>query len=143
MAGREAGKPRRERQKHEAILEALADERVVDEESFQRAVRARERRNREDEEAEKRRQASPEGEGTSPAPPKRWAQDDGREYPISTERAEAISRWVRDAPPVGETSGSKKKKKGKGRKPTFRASASGLGLGLDALSVREEEEVDD
>jgi hypothetical protein len=133
---------RRERQKHEAILEALADERVVDEESFQRAVRARERRNREDEEAEKRRQASPEGEGTSPAPPKRWAQDDGREYPISTERAEAISRWVRDAPPVGETSGSKKKKKGKGRKPTFRASASGLGLGLDALSVREEE-VDD
>ncbi|EMD69661.1 hypothetical protein GGP41_001197 [Bipolaris sorokiniana] len=47
---------RRERQKHEAILEALADERVVDEESFQRAVRARERRNREDEELEAKRQ---------------------------------------------------------------------------------------
>ncbi len=40
------------RQKHEAILEALADDRVVDEETFQRAVRAREKRFREDERAE-------------------------------------------------------------------------------------------
>ncbi|KAF1838143.1 hypothetical protein BDW02DRAFT_565413 [Decorospora gaudefroyi] len=135
-AGGETETQRRERQKHEAILEALADERVVDEESFQRAVRARERRNREDEEMEKRRaqqqQAADGGDrdGSAdtdgnhlplPQPPKRWAQDDGREYPISTERAEAISRWVRDAPPVGESVGAgmgarKKRAKGKGRK---------------------------
>jgi hypothetical protein len=136
---------RRERQKHEAILEALADERVVDEESFQRAVRARERRNREDEEAEKRRQESPEGSEQPPSPPKRWAQDDGREYPISTERAEAISRWVRDAPPVGETSGTKKKRtKGKGKKPSFRQSSTGISLAesLEGMSVQEEE-IDD
>ena len=117
-SGVETDAQRRERQKHEAILEALADERVVDEESFQRAVRARERRNREDEEAEKKRQQSPPSDADGnpvspqPTPPKRWAQDNGREYPISTERAEAISRWVRDAPPVGESSGAKNKKSG-------------------------------
>jgi hypothetical protein len=146
LSGKNGGKgtgetdaQRRERQKHEAILEALADERVVDEESFQRAVRARERRNREDEEAEKMRQ---EGSSEQPSPPKRWAQDDGREYPISTERAEAISRWVRDAPPVGETSGSKKKRqKGKGKKPGFRTSGTGVSLAesVEGLSVQEEE----
>ena len=145
---------KRERQKHEAILEALADERVVDEESFQRAVRARERRNREDEEAEKKRQMDVDDDGypasPQPTPPKRWAQDDGREYPISTERAEAISRWVRDAPPVGETSGTKKKRaKGKGKKvssssATFRSSAGGADLteSVEALSVHDEE-IDD
>lgn len=124
---------KRERQKHEAILDALADERVVDEESFQRAVRARERRAREDEEVHKQSQASPFASTSAPAssasaasqsstsatsapsspvpPPKRWAQEDGKEYPISTERAEAISRWVREAPLVVEGG-----KKGKGKK---------------------------
>ncbi|USP76163.1 hypothetical protein yc1106_03437 [Curvularia clavata] len=181
---------RRERQKHEAILEALADERVVDEESFQRAVRARERRNREDEEEEVKRQqqqraqkktnpdttdcedtypvppsSSSSSSSSSPAPtasatpppppppqpqlPKRWAQDDGREYPISTERAEAISRWVRDAPPVsesssasGSSSGKKKRAKGKGKKSGLRTGLSSLGESVEALSVREEEEVE-
>ena len=159
---------KRELQKHEAILEALADERVVDEESFQRAVRARERRFREDEEAE--RHASPSNtpqlptpissssstassyNGTassipkspsSPAAPKRWAQDDGREYPISTERAEAISRWVREAPHLAEGSGTKKKRtKGKGKKPGLqRAGSTGLSLAesVETLSIAEEE----
>jgi hypothetical protein len=147
--GGETEAQRRERQKHEAILEALADERVVDEESFQRAVRARERRNREDEEAEKKRQQSPPSDADGnpvspqPTPPKRWAQDDGREYPISTERAEAISRWVRDAPPVGESNGTKNKKrtKGKGKKPSLRAGGTGLSLAesVDTLSVQEED----
>ncbi|KAF2645891.1 hypothetical protein P280DRAFT_513768 [Massarina eburnea CBS 473.64] len=150
---------KRERQKHEAILEALADERVVDEESFQRAVRARERRNREDEEAEQRaRSTSTNGHSpsasptngapkspTSPAPaPKRWAQDDGREYPISTERAEAISRWVRDAPPVTESSGGKKRKpRAKGKKPASTSylmkTESTLEESVDTLSLHEEE----
>ena len=114
----ESEKQKTERRKHEAVLEALADERVVDEESFQRAVRARERRFAEDEAAEK----EPGSPGVNGAPPKRWAQDDGREYPISTERAEAISRWVREAPSVVEGSGAKKRRtKGKGKR------APGLG----------------
>ena len=125
---------KRDRQKHEAILEALADERVVDEESFQRAVRARERRFQMDEENEK------EGVGVTststitlpqpPLPPKRYALDDAREYPISTDRAEAIARWVREAPPVVVGEGSRKKRaKGKGRKDGLVESVAGLDLG--------------
>lgn len=133
---------KRERQKHEAILEALADERVVDEESFQRAVRARERRLAEDEAAE-----NGSGEPKSPtSQPKRWAQDDGREYPISTERAEAISRWVREAPTIVEGSGGAKKRrtKGKGKKPGLSKASTGISLAesVDAMSVKDGEEED-
>ncbi|KAK7748730.1 hypothetical protein SLS53_000753 [Cytospora paraplurivora] len=43
---------------------------------------------------------------------RRWAMDEGREYPILTERASAVARWLRDAPPnVGGSGSSKKKKK--------------------------------
>ncbi|KAF2451265.1 hypothetical protein P171DRAFT_2940 [Karstenula rhodostoma CBS 690.94] len=139
---------KRERQKHEAILEALADERVVDEESFQRAVRARERRFREDDEAEQRTKSgsgTPDslanGSPASPAPaPKRWAQDDGREYPISTERAEAISRWVRDAPPITEGTGKKRRPRPKGKKPNMlKQESTGLEGSVDNMSVQDEE----
>jgi len=143
---------KRERQKHEAILEALADERVVDEESFQRAVRARERRFREDEEVDQRSRnghstpgsssaSANGGAPASPAPaPKRWAQDDGREYPISTERAEAISRWVRDAPPVAEGSGKKRRPRPKAKR-AFLAKSENAGLegSVETLSLNEED----
>lgn len=78
----------RERRRQEAIMEALADERVHDEASFQAAVAARERR------AEEQKQ---EELGMHQGP-KRWAQEDGKEYPISTDRAEAVARWVKEAP---------------------------------------------
>ncbi|PVH96931.1 hypothetical protein DM02DRAFT_730885 [Periconia macrospinosa] len=188
---------KRERQKHEAILEALADERVVDEESFQRAVRARERRFREDEEAESRAasaasasassssttttatnsststtattatngtqhsspsrtptpttpaaaaassssSSSSSSTTTAAAAPKRWAQDDGREYPISTERAEAISRWVRDAPPVAEGAGSGGKG-GKKRRPRSGKGGGGGGGKVKGGSGEVEKEMD-
>lgn len=168
-------KLRKERLKHEAIMEALADERVVDEESFQRAVQARQQRQKEDEQAEKdglalngvenalplpplpppeatehpdsipgispsdaisdangenipakESPSIPAESASSPPPkpsntaapstPKRWAQDEGKEYPISTERAEVVARWVREAPLTIE--GAKKKgtaRKGKGK----------------------------
>ena len=148
---RETPEQRRERLKHEAILEALADERVVDEESFQRAVRARERRAMEDEiMAEQQGNGSrSSSNGTSPSTPKsgpkRWAQDD-REYPISTERAEAITKWIKDAPLTVE--GSKKRRppkgKGKSRKDEPEA-APQLESGLSGLSVTDipEEEIDE
>ena len=99
----------KERRRQEAILEALADERVHDEASFQAAVAARERR------AEEQRR---EELGQGGSSPKRWAQEDGKEYPISTERAEAIARWVREAPLTAAGAGKTKRgpKKGKGRK---------------------------
>lgn len=102
---------KRERLKQQAIMEALEDDRVHDEASFHAAVAARQRR--QEEEARK-------AEGREM--PKRWAQEDGKEYPISTERAQAIVRWIREAPLGGESGGTRKKKKstkpgakGKGR----------------------------
>ena len=157
----ETKEQRRERQKHEAILEALADERVVDEESFQRAVRAREKRFRDDEKAEEHmaQQSSssvpsptgaPNGSGSpepaTPAPPKRWAQDSTHEYPISTERAEAISRWVRDAPALtsdNNTVTKKRRKKGTAKNPRMskasNCAAVGVGDRVASLTLNEEE----
>ncbi|KAI9722322.1 MAG: hypothetical protein M1812_001794 [Candelaria pacifica] len=114
----------RERRKQEAIMEALADERVHDEASFQAAVQARERR------AEEQRREDL-GQG-----PKRWAQEDGKEYPISTDRAEAVARWVREAV-VGGGDGTrnKKGKKGKGRKGEVGGRVEELEEGVDGLGV--------
>lgn len=105
----ESDEQAKERRRQEAILEALADERVHDEASFQAAVAARERR------AEEQRR---EELGQDANSPKRWAQEDGKEYPISTERAEAVARWVREAPQVVAGTGKTKRgpKKGKGQK---------------------------
>ena len=114
----------KERRRQEAILEALADERVHDEASFQAAVAARERR------AEEQRREEMGTAGGAGGAPKRWAQEDGKEYPISTERAEAIARWVREAPlsVPGMGKGKRGGKKGRGRKgPTVNGDADGGG----------------
>ncbi|KAL7794501.1 hypothetical protein V8C37DRAFT_375794 [Trichoderma ceciliae] len=42
---------------------------------------------------------------------RRWSAEDGRDYPISTERANAIARWVQEAPAV--TGMAKRKKRTK------------------------------
>ncbi|KIW03367.1 uncharacterized protein PV09_05575 [Verruconis gallopava] len=202
----EVERNRRERRKHEAILEALADDRVVDEESFQRAVRAREQRAIEDDEA-----AEAAAKGLPPPTPpqseeepvatmkedlaesasqkcspqssnethhnatrksgvtsnasvkssstvsngrgnhKRWAQDDGKDYPISTERAEAISRWVREAPLTvdgagkGKKSGKKKSSAGSSSKKSKSMEASLVTLKMEDSGVdrAEAEEIDE
>ncbi len=137
----ETPEEKRERIKQESIIEALSDDRVVDEESFQRAVRAREKRAMEDEEGIsgplKDKETSPITNGdkitngsasaaassssssdkasekqSSTPKPKRWAQDEnGKEYPISTDRAEAIARWIKEAPLSMAGTGAKKRKK--------------------------------
>lgn len=151
-----------ERRKHEAVMEALADDRVDDEESFRAAVRARELRAAREEEEEQRREylrsathspssggkgggiygaGSGAGSGNggnhdqstsglgSGSGPKRWAQQgDGKEYPISTERAEALARWVREAPPPG---GEGTKAKGRKRKPGKKGRKMMGGEGVD------------
>jgi hypothetical protein len=110
----ETAEQKRERIKQESIIDALSDDRVVDEESFQRAVRARERRALEDEEGISGPLKDKEGE--SPAEeqpkPKRWAQDENsKEYPISTDRAEAIARWIKEAPATMAGAGKKKRRR--------------------------------
>ncbi|APA14625.1 hypothetical protein SS1G_06606 [Sclerotinia sclerotiorum 1980 UF-70] len=98
---KETAAEKKERLKQQAIMEALEDDRVHDEASFHAAVAARQRR--QEEEARK-------AEGREL--PKRWAQEDGKEYPISTDRAQAIVRWIREAPVGGDGTGLKKKKRG-------------------------------
>ncbi|KAI9839888.1 MAG: hypothetical protein M1819_000080 [Sarea resinae] len=186
----------RERRKQAAILEALADERVHDQESFQAAVRARERRAEESDAAadidnnarcdadapatittaasasttttltlnpppppsptsapvssaapgrlsssscssSQQPPASASASASTPTQmsgasstaPKRWAQEDGKEYPISTERADAVARWVRDAPLTlagadGGDGGSSRKKKARGKGGKAKAKAT-------------------
>jgi hypothetical protein len=166
----ETAEQKRERIKQESIIDALSDDRVVDEESFQKAVRARERRALEDEqgisgplkdkdgssESSPSRPSSvaPEKsngnehtgsglESSHPTPPptpqsqqpKRWAQDEnGREYPISSDRAEAIARWIREAP---LSMGGKKKRPGRKKKPAD--GVNGAAEGLAELDVGDED----
>ncbi|UKZ55187.1 hypothetical protein TrVGV298_009004 [Trichoderma virens] len=42
---------------------------------------------------------------------RRWSADDGKDYPIMTERASAIARWVQEAPVVTGTAKRKKRTK--------------------------------
>lgn len=119
---------KRERVKRDAIREALADDRVFDEESFRASVRARELRAAREEEEEQRKEylrtsPSSNGEAKEEAP-KRSTSDDPKAYPITTERADAIAKWIRDAPPPGLDGGGRPKKTG--RKGRLRKEASDL-----------------
>jgi hypothetical protein len=147
---------KRERIKQESIIDALSDERVVDEETFQRAVRARERRAMDDEEglsgplkdkesvpsAANGSEASNGANGISTATgtgggkgddkPKRWAQDEGgKEYPISTERAAAIARWIKESP---LSMGGKKKRPKKEANGT-----NGVNGAMEGLAVKDDD----
>ena len=124
-----------EQRKQEAILEALADDRVQDEDSFRAAVRLREKRV-----AEQQQSHSGGGGGGLGPIPKRWAQEDGKEYPICTERAETIARWIREAPmSTGEGKGKGKTKKG-GKRRAGGGNAPGLKLedSFNSMSVEED-----
>ncbi|OJD16926.1 hypothetical protein AJ78_02963 [Emergomyces pasteurianus Ep9510] len=126
-----------ERRKHEAIVEALADEHVQDEGSFHAVLCASEKR------AEGHRR---EGNGNIPQTggpaPKRWAQEDGKEYPISAERAESISRWISEAP-ISAGDGTGKGKRRKGRAPMGKAADSpSLEDSVYDMSVGEHDVVD-
>lgn len=134
----ETSDQKRERIKQESIIDALSDDRVVDEESFQRAVRAREQRAMEDEQGisgplkdKDADSTSSSATGDSLPPPKRWAQDEnGKEYPISTDRAQAIARWIKESP---LSVGGKKK-----RRPATRKKAAPTSNGVHTLSSRVE-----
>lgn len=64
---------------------------------------------------------------------KRWATNDGREYPILTERAAAVARWVREAPAGAGATGSSGKRKKKSRKVAAPLSASTSALEASAV----------
>lgn len=113
-----------ERIKRDAIRDALADERVVDEDTFRASVRAREARAIAAEDEEMRKEyhnispsrdnhktngskvtSSPNGNGTTSAnDPSQNSKDKEKDSQIATERAEMIARWIREAPPPGSSS---------------------------------------
>ncbi|OCT51982.1 histidine kinase group protein [Cladophialophora carrionii] len=158
-APKETAEDKKARIKQEALLEALADERVVDEESFRASFKARELRAARDEEEQARKDSNGtkliEGGPTDqngvqgeapPADPKRWAQEDGGEYPITTERAEVLVEWILEAPPPSAVDGAGRAKKktgakGRPRKKASTASSlreateSGLEQGVDGLDL--------
>ncbi|KAI9664429.1 MAG: hypothetical protein M1829_005822 [Trizodia sp. TS-e1964] len=95
----------RERLKHENIMEALEDEGTRDEPSFQAHYVARERR---------LEQATWLADEVA----KRKSAEDGIQYPLSTDRADVIARWVREAPVSGAEGSSGAKKNRNGKKPS-------------------------
>lgn len=165
-----------ERIKRDAIREALADERVVDEDTFRASVRAREARAIAAEDEEMRKEyhnISPSRpnanssatsstsasaatnpattNGTTNKPRKPPAHDEQitlkpHDYPITTERAEVVARWIREAPPPGasgEGSGNGKRKTMNGTKSKTRSlrkqasdmSAVSAASGLSTMSA--------
>ena len=168
---------KRIRRSQEAVLEALADERVVDEQTFRASVRARELRAAREEEEEQRKEylrTPPStsgllGSSTSEAringhavenevsshpqtacSPDSVSKDNprrGKEYPITTERADAIARWISEAPPpsaAGENgAGSKPRTKKKaGLKSKKAVNLVGLHPGKTESEVSFSEDVD-
>ncbi|ETS86678.1 hypothetical protein PFICI_00506 [Pestalotiopsis fici W106-1] len=135
----ESDEQRTDRLKHQAIIEALEDERVNDEASFRASILARQRRA----EAEQAIASGVPANGSSAtakspslSSQKRWAVDDGREYPILTERAEAVALWVREAPAGSGVGGGKRKKKpGSAKKPAS-TPATDSAESLDVTAVR-------
>lgn len=114
----------------EAVMEALSDERVVDDESFQKAVKARENRAWREMEAE----SSLDGEqsngngrhvangesGSKPDEPlesgKKASVAKDEEYLIGTERAEAIAKWITEAPSAAEGGSGRPRKAKKSKR---------------------------
>lgn len=159
-SGQETDDTQKDRIHKEAVMEALGDERVVDDESFQKAVNAREKRAWRDvngstettptpEHAQEDAEASaiPQVDGVADTPPVAEKEQPrsskepfghGRngnvpvakdeEYLIGTERADAIAKWVLEAPVNVEVAGKTARKKKRGKK----RAAAGPGAGEEA-----------
>ncbi|KAF2157137.1 phospholipid-translocating P-type ATPase [Myriangium duriaei CBS 260.36] len=138
----ESPERRRERIKQQAVYDALGDENVVDERTFQASVRARERQALIDEERDaKLFVPQPQDNDTNEdataraeqadADLKRWAQDEAiKEYPIISERATAVARWIREAPTSLAGAGRKK-----GKKKRVKKREDGIVRGVEEMSV--------
>ncbi|KAI4596159.1 hypothetical protein KJ359_005664 [Pestalotiopsis sp. 9143b] len=136
----ESDEQRKDQLKHQAIIEALADERVNDEETFKASILARQRRAEAEQAIATGGTTNGSSNGTTKSPSlssqKRWAVDDGREYPILTERAEAVARWVREAPAgAGVGGGKRKKKPGTAKKPASTTVTEST-ESLDAIGIQ-------
>ncbi|RTE76051.1 hypothetical protein BHE90_009477 [Fusarium euwallaceae] len=60
---------------------------------------------------------------------RRWSVEDGKDYPVLTDRASAVSRWLREAPVVTGTTRRKKRTKKSSKAEGLGESVEKLGLG--------------
>ena len=113
----------RDRIKRDAIRDALADERVVDEETFRASVRAREARAiaaEDDDMSKEYNTISPTRDAKANRHSKTENKVSEKDFLVSTERAELIARWIREAPPPGGDSSIGTRRRTK-RNPQIRA----------------------
>jgi hypothetical protein len=152
VAHKETEEQRKARIKKEAMLEALADERVMDEETFAASYRAREMRAAREEEGAASKEynrtklieippTSTNGTQIGQHATNRRARED---YQITTDRAEAILRWVQEAPPPSSSGSVRPRKKktvaGKLRKQgsnasSLRGATCGLEQSVESLDM--------
>ncbi|KAJ5018041.1 hypothetical protein K4K57_006618 [Colletotrichum sp. SAR 10_99] len=133
---------RKERIRQQAIMDSLDDDRVVDEASLRAAITARQKRAQEDHDYLQGIKNGFNGKQDTglpgqPSPAlRRWSVDDGREYPILTERAAAIARWVLEAPTVSLGTAKRKKKSGPKKDKAPNGSEAGTS-GMANLAISE------
>ncbi|KAI8228099.1 hypothetical protein K4K54_002415 [Colletotrichum sp. SAR 10_86] len=133
---------RKERIRQQAIMDSLDDDRVVDEASLRAAITARQKRAQEDHDYLQGTKNGFNGKQDTglagqPSPAlRRWSVDDGREYPILTERAAAIARWVLEAPTVSLGTAKRKKKSGPKKDKAQNGSEAGTS-GMANLAISE------
>ncbi|KAK4158032.1 hypothetical protein C8A00DRAFT_39592 [Chaetomidium leptoderma] len=141
-------KQRQDRVHQQAVLDAIGDDRVTDGSSLRLAIRARQLRAEHDYrldnavaalDAKLMRQLN----GRRRATPSSSVLDEGRDYPITTERASAIARWVMEAlpPSAGDSAGDGLRKRRKKPVKKVAADASG-GLAVGAGDLEGEVEVE-
>lgn len=153
----QAAHERQRRLKQGTTRPFVTEEQVMDKETFQANIKAQESRRAADDEEMRQEYCHskwtdaggqvPKGNdaNVNTRPPRRWAQDKGREYPITMERAESIVRWITNAPPPSASDGASRPKKrsaakGKLRKMASTASSlreTGLEQSIDSLDIED------
>lgn len=137
-ASRDAAEGQKSRTTQGTLVQALADERMMDGDSSTATFKARElRAAREEEEAARKEYnrtklvdtnetgalSGTQDRNASSLQPRRGAQEDGKSYLVTTERAEAIARWILEAPPPSAADGAGRPKKKTGVKARLRKQA--------------------
>lgn len=156
-ASRDTAEGQKSRTTQGALVQALADERMMDGDSFTATFKARELRAAREEEEAARKEYNrtkfidvnetgalngSQDKNASSHQPRRWAQEDGKGYPVTTERAEAIARWILEAPPPSAADGAGRPKKRTGVKGRLRKQASTASSLQEATETGLEQSVD-
>lgn len=152
---KEEANGKRNQAKQGEIEEAMVEERRMAQETFRAGIKAREMKLARDEEEATRKEyyrakgvddnvkSKANGVDDTSHSTKQCSQQAGKEYPVRTERAAAIARWVMEAPPPRSADGGGRPKKKSGAKTRLRKATStasslretGLEQSVDSLDL--------